>query len=137
MAGGEKTKGVSSISSDLSRTTTSKNKPLASINLNVASNAQNPSHKAKTAKTKSISLLQPLYKNQNYMIPQKALQIKTMEKPTPKKNPQLTNALAELTKLAVPTRKDELMALKTDLLKIIEVCNKKAAACDEGLLTMR
>lgn len=81
------------------------------------------------------------------MIPQKALDLsrstitqttpKSTPKPTPKPTPnppsgaraQLSNALAELTNLAVPDRQDERAAIRGDLLRIIEVCQKKLAAC--------
>ncbi len=77
------------------------------------------------------------------MIPQKALDLsrstttQTTPKPTPKPTPnppsgaraQLSNALAELTNLAVPDRQDERAAIRGDLLRIIEVCQKKLAAC--------
>jgi len=89
-----------------------------------------------TKSTASISLLQPLYKNQNYMIPQKALQLDKTAGATRTTTTTTTttrNALAELTRLAVPTRKDELAALKSDLLKIIDVCQRKLAVCDDKL----
>lgn len=81
------------------------------------------------------------------MIPQKALDLsrstitqaitQTTPKSTPKPTPnppsgaraQLSNALAELTNLAVPDRQDERAAIRGDLLRIIEVCQKKLAAC--------
>jgi hypothetical protein len=140
-----------------------KTKPLSSINLNSVNNGANNQPQAKkssyvvldwhcsspqpnsptspartrTHRTKSassISLLQPLYKNQNYMIPQKALQLdKTAGATRTTTTATTRNALAELTKLAVPTRKDELSALKSDLLKIIDVCQRKLAVCDDKL----
>lgn len=100
---------------------------------------QQQQQQQKKKKPSTISLLQPLYKNQGYMIPQKALDLsrstitQTTPKPTP--NPpsgaraQLSNALAELTNLAVPDRQDERAAIRGDLLRIIEVCQKKLAAC--------
>ena len=83
-------------------------------------------------KPSSISLLQPLYKNQNYMIPQKALDVSqraTTPRPAAGARAQLSNALADLTKLAVPARKEERAAIRGDLLKIIDVCQRKLAAC--------
>mgnify|MGYP006879019856 FL=1 len=68
------------------------------------------------------------------MIPQKALQLdKTAGATRTTATATTRNALAELTKLAVPTRKDELSALKSDLLKIIDVCQRKLAVCDDKL----
>lgn len=100
---------------------------------------QQQQQQQKKKKPSTISLLQPLYKNQGYMIPQKALDLSrsTTPKPTPKPTPnppsgaraQLSNALAELTNLAVPDRQDERAAIRGDLLRIIEVCQKKLAAC--------
>ena len=100
---------------------------------------QQQQQQQKKKKPSTISLLQPLYKNQGYMIPQKALDLSrsTITQTTP--NPpfpqskgaraQLSNALAELTNLAVPDRQDERAAIRGDLLRIIEVCQKKLAAC--------
>lgn len=108
---------------------------------------QQQQQQQKKKKPSTISLLQPLYKNQGYMIPQKALDLsrstitqtitQTTPKSTPKSTPnppsgaraQLSNALAELTNLAVPDRQDERAAIRGDLLRIIEVCQKKLAAC--------
>ena len=67
------------------------------------------------------------------MIPQKALQLDKTAGATRTTTATTRNALAELTKLAVPTRKDELSALKSDLLKIIDVCQRKLAVCDDKL----
>ncbi len=65
------------------------------------------------------------------MIPQKALDVSRSATPKPPSGArtQLSNVLAELTKLAVPTRKDERAAIRGDLLRIVEVCQKKLAAC--------
>ena len=67
------------------------------------------------------------------MIPQKALQLDKTAGATRTTTTTTRNALAELTKLAVPTRKDEISALKSDLLKIIDVCQRKLAVCDDKL----
>ncbi len=124
-----------------------KKQPLSSINLNATNrNAgvrialfvnRRPSlthHRKLTLKKNkqkpsSISLLQPLYKNQNYMIPQKALDV-SRSSVSSVETTKLSNALAELTKLAIPARKEERVAIRGDLLKIIEVCRKKLAACE-------
>jgi len=96
---------------------------------------QQQQQQQKKKKPSTISLLQPLYKNQGYMIPQKALDLSRSTTPKPTPNPpsgaraQLSNALAELTNLAVPDRQDERAAIRGDLLRIIEVCRKKLAAC--------
>jgi hypothetical protein len=63
------------------------------------------------------------------MIPQKALDV-SRSSVSSVETTKLSNALAELTKLAIPARKEERVAIRGDLLKIIEVCRKKLAACE-------